>query len=186
MLSPEGFADLVAALEEETGSSTVFEAVLYPGYAVVNVPVDATSARSHSFYWDGELDESGSKSTTTYERFDLADIDPTVVVSVVDQARAKVEDPQTWYSIIRAPSRHRRRHLDLGLRDQRVRRVRLPRQRPGGHHHLGPHQLLSRILADLKVLGGFEGSVRRLPNPPASCYRTVTPPNPDRHRGTIG
>ena len=138
VLSAEGFADLVAALEEETGSSTVFEAVLYPGYAVVGVPVDATSDREHSFYWDGDLEETGSKSTTAYERFDLADIDPTVVVSVVDQARAKVEDPQSWYSIVRAPSRHGRRHLDLGLRDQRVRRVRLPRQRPGGHHHLGP------------------------------------------------
>ncbi len=104
VLSPEGFDDLVAALAEETGSSTVFEAVLYPGYAVVSVPVDATTDRTHSFYWDGELDESGSKSTSAYERFDLADIDPTVVVSVVDQARAKVEDPQSWYSIIRAPS----------------------------------------------------------------------------------
>ncbi len=103
VLSPEGFDDLVAALEEETGSSTVFEAVLYSEYAVVSVPVDATTDRTHSFYWDGELDESGSKSTSAYERFDLADIDPTVVVSVVDQARAKVEDPQSWYSIVRAP-----------------------------------------------------------------------------------
>ena len=104
VLSAEGFADLVAAIEEETGSSTVFEAVLYPGYAVVDVPVDATTDREHSFYWDGDLEETGSKSTTDYARFDLADIDPDVVVSVVDQARAKVEDPQSWYSIIRAPS----------------------------------------------------------------------------------
>ena len=103
VLSADGFADLVAALEEETGSSTVFEAVLYPGYAVVGVPVDPTSEREHSFYWDGDLEETGTKTTTGYTRFDLADIDPDVVVSVVDQARAKVENPQSWYSIVRAP-----------------------------------------------------------------------------------
>ena len=104
VMSVEGFADLVAAIEEETGSSTVFEAVLYPGYAVVDVPVDATTNREHSYYWDGDLEETGSKSTTDYRRFDLADVDANVVVSIVDQARAKVEDPQSWYSIIRAPS----------------------------------------------------------------------------------
>jgi len=104
VLSVEGYADLVAAIEQQTGSTTVFEAVLYPTYAVVDVPVDSTTDREHSYYWDGDLEETGSKGTTDYTRFDLADIDADVVVSIVKKARAKIEAPQTWYSIVRAPS----------------------------------------------------------------------------------
>jgi hypothetical protein len=106
VFSESGLADLVAALEEETGSSTVFEAVLYPAYAVVDVPVDATSGREMSLYWDGDLEESGSRGTSDDERFDLAEIDADVVVSAVEQARGRVDDPESWFAIVRAPGEH--------------------------------------------------------------------------------
>jgi len=48
VLSKRGLADLVGAIEAQTGSSEVFEAVLYPTYAVVDVPVDPSSGREAS------------------------------------------------------------------------------------------------------------------------------------------
>ena len=102
-MSREGYAELIEDLEAETGSSTVFEAVLYPGYAVLQVPVDETTNRYGYRYWDGSLDEPSSKSTTDYARFDLRDIDPDVVVALVDEARSRVEDPESWYAIVRMP-----------------------------------------------------------------------------------
>ena len=158
----------------------MFEAVLYPEYAIVDVPVDATTNREHSYYWDSDLEETGSKSTTDYRRFDLADVDANVVVSIVDGARAKVEDPQSWYSIIRAPSAYDGRHLDLGLREQRVRRVRVPsaatRRAPSPGTRAAPRGSPPRIRH-------FEPRIRACPNPPESCYRTVTSPSPATSQG---
>ncbi len=102
-MSEEGYAELIADLEDETGSSVVFEAVLYPGYAVMQVPVDETTNRYEYRYWDGSLDEASSKSTTDYTRFDLRDVDPDVIVGLVDEARSRVEDPTSWYAIVRQP-----------------------------------------------------------------------------------
>ena len=102
-MSEEGYAELIDDLEDETGSSVVFEAVLYPGYAVMQVPVDGTTNRYEYRYWDGSLDEATSKSTTDYPRFDLRDVDPDVIVGLVDEARSRVEDPTSWYAIVRQP-----------------------------------------------------------------------------------
>jgi len=102
-MSEEGYAELIDDLQSETGSSVVFEAVLYPGYAVMQVPVDPTTNRYEYRYWDGSLDEATSKSTTDYTRFDLRDVDPDVIVRLVDEARSRVEDPTTWYAIVRQP-----------------------------------------------------------------------------------
>jgi len=103
VLSKRGLADLVGEIEAQTGSSEEFEAVLYPTYAVVDVPVDPRSGREASYFWDGELREWGSKGTTDSERFDLGTIRPRVVVGLVEQAKARVEDPSSWYAIVRAP-----------------------------------------------------------------------------------
>lgn len=102
-MSEEGYAELIADLEDETGSSVVFEAVLYPGYAVMQVPVDETTNRYEYRYWDGSLDDASSKSTTDYTRFDLRGVDPEVIVGLVDEARSRVEDPTSWYAIVRQP-----------------------------------------------------------------------------------
>ena len=104
VLSPEGFADLVAALEEETGSSTVFEAVLYPGYAVVSVPVDATTDAFALVLLGRRAGREREQEHHHLRALRPGGHRPDRRVSVVDQARAKVEDPQSWYSIIRAPS----------------------------------------------------------------------------------
>ncbi|WP_148615551.1 hypothetical protein [Nocardioides rubriscoriae] len=104
VLSPGGYADLVAAVGRRTGGTQVFEAVLYPAYAVVTVPVDATSARSSSLYWDGAFDDFGPSSTASSERVDLAEVDPAVLGRLVRRAEKLVEDPTTTYVIVRGRS----------------------------------------------------------------------------------
>ncbi|HWI44144.1 MAG TPA: hypothetical protein VNS81_11025 [Nocardioides sp.] len=100
--TPEGFADLVDDLHGKVGSTEVFEAVIYPKYAVVDVPLKKGDERQISYYWDGNLSES-SKSTSDDVPFDLASIDGAVLGSLCHQARSLVEDPGTCYLIIRRP-----------------------------------------------------------------------------------
>lgn len=104
VLSVQGYADLLDAVEEETGSTVAFSAVLYPTYASVELPVDRTTQREEYWYWDGrELTNNDVKSTSSFERTDLSRIDPAVLVNLVEQVQTKVEDPTTWYAIVRAP-----------------------------------------------------------------------------------
>lgn len=108
VLSEAGYDDLLAALEERTGSTTAFSAVLYPTYAVVEVPVDTSTQREEYLYWDGdELTTNDMKSTSSFERTNLATVDPAVIVDLVAQVRELVEDPTTWYAIVRAPDADR-------------------------------------------------------------------------------
>jgi hypothetical protein len=104
MHSTEGWNDLVDALGEEMGGgTTVFDVVLYPEYAVVDVPADKTSKRSYSYYFDGDLRRT-SQGTTDDTRFDLSTIDPTVLVRLFKKAKTDlVEDPTTVYAIISQP-----------------------------------------------------------------------------------
>jgi len=105
VLTEDGVADLVAALEEETGSTEVFSATIYPTYAVVRVPADRTSQREVGYYWDGhDFEPWGSKGTSTNARIDLAEIDAALLPPLVRKARAQVDDPNTWYVIINRDS----------------------------------------------------------------------------------
>ena len=81
VLSRDGYRDLVRAVSKATGSTDAFEAVIYPGYAVLTLPVDPTSQREDRWYWDGELDSLDSKGTSSYERLDLAS-DPSDGASI--------------------------------------------------------------------------------------------------------
>lgn len=104
VLTEQGYADLLAAIDEQTGSTTAFSAVLYPTYAVVELPVDATSDREEYWNWDGrDLSTNDVKSTSTWPRTDLASVDPAVIVALVGQVRDNVDDPTSWYAIVRAP-----------------------------------------------------------------------------------
>lgn len=103
LLSRGGYSDLIDAIKAQSGSSKVFSVVLYPTYAVVDVPVDATSGREQSFYWNGVLDTFGSKGTTTDQRFDLNGFDADVIVRLVKKAVAGVDQPNSWYAILGAP-----------------------------------------------------------------------------------
>ena len=67
-------------------------------------PVDTTTQHEDYWYWDGhDLTSNDVKSNASYERTDLADIDPQVVVDTVRKVRAKMSDESSWYAIVRAP-----------------------------------------------------------------------------------
>lgn len=103
LFSEDGYADLLADLETDFGSTVVFDAVLYQTYAVLDLPVDERSQRQQSHYWNGAFDDPGSKSLAGEERFDLAELDPAVMIRLVERVRSRVEDPRSWYVIAHAP-----------------------------------------------------------------------------------
>lgn len=102
LFTPGGFDDLRSALRQGTGSTEVFEATIYPEYASLGVPAEPTGQRALSYFYNGELAEP-SKGRSSYERFDLARIDPQVMLRLVQKAKRLVEDPTSWYVIIRKP-----------------------------------------------------------------------------------
>ncbi|MDO9457123.1 hypothetical protein [Nocardioides sp.] len=103
-LSSTGLDQLRADVEERSGGTEVFRAVIYPEYAVVDVPVDPTSLRQESLYWDGDLDDFGGKGSASSVRVDLADVDAEVVAAALELAGSLVEDPTTRYVVIDGPS----------------------------------------------------------------------------------
>lgn len=104
VLSVRGYTDLLDALKAETGSTESFSAVLYPTYAVVELPVDGTTQRSDRFYWNGsDLESQHSLGTSTEERYDLEEVDPAVLVGLLKKVRSRVEAPTSWYAVIGAP-----------------------------------------------------------------------------------
>lgn len=93
-----GYDELLAAVEEELGSTEVFSATLYPRYAVLSVPEQPTGKRYRSYFWDGRtLVANDSKSTSTDPRLDLASVDAGVMINLLENVRGRVEDPTSWY-----------------------------------------------------------------------------------------
>ncbi len=103
LLDEDGYDDLVADVREVSGSTEAFEAVLYPEYAIVYLPVDEATGRQELWYWDGSIVGLDSSGTSTSRRFDLADVEPEVVVRLVERARRLVDGPTRSYAILRAP-----------------------------------------------------------------------------------
>jgi hypothetical protein len=104
--SADGFDDLLSDLEKETGSTEIFDATLYPGYAIVQVPAEPTGLRLLRYYWDGDIEQQGKGKANYPERMDLADVDPGVVVELVDKINTKVEDSTSNHVIVHAPGEH--------------------------------------------------------------------------------
>ena len=105
LTSGRGFTRLVREVEAKTGSSTVFNAVIYPTYAVVEVPEDAQSQRSFGWYYNGEWDEWTGKGTAEEERFELDQINGRTLAALVKEARGLVDKPTTSYVIVNALGR---------------------------------------------------------------------------------
>lgn len=104
--SANGFDALVADLDEETGSTTIRRAVIYPDYAVLTVPYDVddpADERELSYYWDGSFGDP-TKGTGDALPFDLATVDGTVLDGLCPQVEELVEDPETCYLVIDKPA----------------------------------------------------------------------------------
>ncbi|GAA1478208.1 hypothetical protein GCM10009623_26540 [Nocardioides aestuarii] len=100
LTSAKGFDEFVAALRQKTGTTVVFDATVYPRYAVVEVPVDENGQRSYGWYYDGAWQKWTGKGTAQTERFDLADLDGPVVASVLRKAGKLVEEPTSTYVLV--------------------------------------------------------------------------------------
>lgn len=101
IFTPEGYADMVAAVEGMSGSAEVFQAVIYPRYAVLSVPVGPKGRRYESFRWDGRsLTSTSVRSTSDDRRIDLVDVDLETVLELMDYNLDRVDDPNLWYAVI--------------------------------------------------------------------------------------
>jgi hypothetical protein len=95
----DGYNDLVDAVRDESNATYVYEAVLYPRYAVIELPT-GTNNRYQDFYWDGEdLQVEDIKSTTDDPQVDLALVDPQLMIDMLTTVRGRVDDPESWYVI---------------------------------------------------------------------------------------
>ncbi len=105
LTTASGYKRLVQEVEDKTGSATVFSATIYPGYAVIEVPVDADSQRSYGWYFNGDWDEWTGKGTADEERFELDRISGRTVAALVDEVRGTIEDPSASYVLVNSPGR---------------------------------------------------------------------------------
>lgn len=136
VLSVAGYQDLLAAVREQAGSTTAFSAVLYPTYAVVELPVDETTQHEEYWYWDGhDLTNNGVKSSSSAARTDLADLDAQVVVDLVQKVRRKLPDAT---SVSRSSGRPTRTGRSCGpTPPTSTAELGLPRGAARRHDHLG-------------------------------------------------
>jgi Domain of unknown function (DUF1707) len=99
LFTVDGYNELVDAVRDESNGSYVFEAVLYPRYAVVEIPT-GTNNRYQTFYWDGDtLELEDIKGTTDDGQIDLALTDAQLMIDCVTTVRGRVDDPESWYAI---------------------------------------------------------------------------------------
>jgi hypothetical protein len=103
VFSDEGFADMVEAVEESSGSTEVFEFSMYPDYAVIYLPTEATGKRYISYRYDGSLSEFSKGSQSEDVRVDMADVKAKVLRELLADARKLVEGPTSNYVIVRPP-----------------------------------------------------------------------------------
>ena len=96
----EGFEDLVGALREVKGDTFTFTAVLYPRYAVLELPT-GVNQRYESYFWDGrELKPNDIRSTSSDEQLDLSLVEPEQLIDMLTTVRDRMDAPTSWYVVI--------------------------------------------------------------------------------------
>jgi len=80
----DGWTELVAAVDKETGTTRVYDAVIYPEYASINAIVDEGAMRY--VYRDGAFQLFNSPVTPAQGKpIDLADIEPGLIAGLPDK-----------------------------------------------------------------------------------------------------
>jgi hypothetical protein len=99
--TPKGWVEWVTAVKAETGTTRVYDAVVYPEYAAINAMVDEGAMRY--VYRNGAFQMTNSSVTAaTSEPVDLAGIDAEMVAELPDQTaeRQKMPDYDSAYMIV--------------------------------------------------------------------------------------
>jgi len=99
-----GFEDFVSDLEDEFGTTEVQEVVVYPGYAVVYLPVDDEPTHVETVYYDGSFGEPSPSGNRAEDDplTDVSEVDGAVLATLVKQApeALAVPDATSVYAII--------------------------------------------------------------------------------------
>jgi hypothetical protein len=89
----EGWSQLVAAIEDETGTSEVYDVVVYPEYASINAVADEGAMRY--VYRGGSFQLFNSPVTPAQgDPIDLADIDPDLIEGLPDRTAERQDMPE--------------------------------------------------------------------------------------------
>ena len=95
-----GYKDLLAAVKKESGATFVYDAVIYPRYAVIELPT-GTNNRYQNFYWNGQdLQVEDIKSTTDNPQVDIGLVDPQLLIDCVTTVRDRMDTPTSWYAVV--------------------------------------------------------------------------------------
>jgi hypothetical protein len=96
----DGYNDLVDAVRDESNATYAYDAVIYPRYAVVEIPT-GTNNRYQGFYWDGEnLELQDIKGTSDDNQVDLSLVDPEQMIDCLNTVRDRTDNPESWYVVI--------------------------------------------------------------------------------------
>ena len=98
-----GWTKLVAAIEAESGTTEVYDLVVYPEYA--SVGLDGKDAIERRLFRAGDWQEGFSARTPIHgARVDLGDIDPKTIVRLPEQTaqQAGIDNPTGTYFIVNA------------------------------------------------------------------------------------
>ena len=98
----KGWSQMVDAISDETGSSRVYDLVVYPEYASVNAIAEEGAQRY--VYRGGSFDLlSGPVTPASGDPIDLADVDPELIARLPDETakRHEMPDYDSAYIIIR-------------------------------------------------------------------------------------
>ena len=88
-----GWTEMVKAIDAETGSSRVYDLVVYPTYASINAVADEGAQRY--VYRNNSFDLVTSPVTPAQsDRIDLADIDPDLVAGLPDKTAERQGMPE--------------------------------------------------------------------------------------------
>jgi len=88
-----GWTEMVKAIDAETGSSRVYDVVVYPTYASINAVADEGAQRY--VYRNNSFDLVTSPVTPAQsDRIDLADIDPDLVTGLPDKTAERQGMPE--------------------------------------------------------------------------------------------
>ena len=89
----DGWSQLVTAIEKETGTSEVYDVVVYPEYASINAVADEGAMRY--VYRNGSFQLFNSPVTPARgDPIDLADIEPDLVAGLPDQTAERQGMPE--------------------------------------------------------------------------------------------
>ena len=98
-----GWTMLVAAIKAESGTTGVYDLVVYPGYA--SVGLDGKDAIERRLFRAGDWQDGFSARTPVHGALvDLGDIDPKTIPRLVEQTaeQAGIDDPTGAYFIVNA------------------------------------------------------------------------------------